>query len=84
MTKWFVITAMACALTICGSPAYAKSYSSSNSGYKSKAYTSKKKPSRSYSFSSGKPFYITLPQANGASEVECVKQSGGVYKCRED
>jgi len=91
MTKWFVITTMACALTICGSPAYAKSYSSSKSSYssnkssyKSSAYTSKKKPSRSYSFSSSKPFYIMLPQADGANEVECVKQAGGVYKCKED
>ena len=85
MTKWFVITVMACALTVCGNPSYAKtSYSSGKSGYKSKAYTSKKKPSRSCSFSSNKPFYIILPQANGADEVECVKQSGGVYKCRED
>ena len=78
MTKWLVITAVACTLTVCGSPSYAKSFSSS------KTYTSKKKPSRSYNFSSSKPFCIMLPQANGAAEVECVKQSGGVYKCRED
>lgn len=84
MTKWFVITVMACALTICGSPSYAKGFSSSKSGYKSKTYTVKKKPSRSYNFSSIKPFYIMLPQANGANEVECVKQSGGVYKCYDD
>lgn len=84
MTKWFVITAMACALTICGSPAYAKSYSYGKGSYKSKTYTAKKKPSRGYSFSISKPFYIMLPQANGAAEVECVKQAGGVYKCQED
>jgi len=56
MTKWFVITAMACALTICGSPSYAKAYLANKSSY------------------------ITLQQANGADDVECVKQSGGVYK----
>lgn len=79
MTKWLVIALMACTLTVCGSPSYAKSYSSGKS-----SYTSKKKPSRSYSFSSSKPFYTMLPQANGANEVECVKQSGGVYKCKDD
>lgn len=84
MTKWLVIAVMACTLTVCGNPAYAKSFSGGKSSYKSKTYTSKKKPSRSYNFSSSKPFYIILPQANGAAEVECVKQSGSVYKCRED
>ncbi len=91
MTKWLVITVMACTLTVCENPSYAKSFSSGKSGYSSKksSYTSKtsavkKKPSRSYSFSSSKPFYIMLPQANGANEVECAKQSGGVYKCREE
>lgn len=84
MKKWLVITAMACTLTVCGSPSYAKSFSYGKSSYKSKAYTSKNTPSRSYSFSSGKPFYITLQQANGAVEVECVKQHGGVYKCHDD
>jgi hypothetical protein len=84
MTKWLVITVMACTLTICGSPAYAKDYSSSKSSYTSKTSAVKKKPSRSYSFSNSKPFYIVLPQANGADEVECVKQGGGVYKCEED
>jgi len=78
MTKWLVITAMACTLTVCGSPSYAKDYSSS------KTSTAKNTPSRSYSFSSSKPFHLMLPQANGAAEVECVKQHGGVYKCYDD
>jgi len=78
MTKWLVITAMAWTLTVCGSPSYAKDYSSS------KTSTAKNTPSRSYSFSSSKPFYIMLPQANGAAEVECVKQSDSVYKCYDD
>lgn len=59
MTKWLVITAMACTLTVCGSPSYAKDYLANKSSY------------------------ITLQQANGVAEVECVKQSGGVYKCQE-
>jgi len=49
MTKWLVITAMACTLTVCGSPSYAKDYSSN------KTSTAKNTPSRSYSFSSTSP-----------------------------
>ena len=60
MTKWLVIIAMTCTLTVCGSPAYAKDYLANKSSY------------------------ITLQQANGVAEVECVKQSGGVYKCYDD